>query len=352
MKRSLRLAPFALLLPTLASASVVWKGDFETGNLSQWDREQSVASNRLLVVNSPVREGRYALKVTVHQGDDPINASGNRNELLYLDRAAPGTEYFYKWSTLFPKSFPRSSKWALFTQWHHDGNGGSPPLEFYVVDDQINLRMGGQNGKIVWRAPVQREHWNDFILHVKWSPDANTGFVELYHDGKVVLPKTKVATQYSGQRNYLKMGLYRDSSIAPTGIVFHDGFAMATTLADVLPAPVVDATPNPPTPAPPSTNAPGSVSGPSSDAGSPPTADVPRDSDPISQTPPGSDDSPGSDGIVPGDPTTLGTGMPPAGCGASSTGGAPLLTVVGLTVLALLGRRKLVPARAPRSPRR
>ncbi|WP_343213370.1 polysaccharide lyase [Archangium violaceum] len=349
----LRLAPFALLLPTLASASVVWKGDFETGNLSQWDREQSVASNRLLVVNSPVREGRYALKVTVHQGDDPINASGNRNELLYLDRAEPGTEYFYKWSTLFPSSFPRSSKWALFTQWHHDGNGGSPPLEFYVVDDQINLRMGGQSGKIVWRAPLQREHWNDFVLHVKWSPSASTGFVELYHDGKVVLPKTKVATQYSGQRNYLKMGLYRDSSIAPTGIVFHDGFAMATSLADVMPAPVVNTPPD----TTPGTNAPGSVSGsPPSDGGSTPVADTPQDPDPIAQTPTGSDDSsnPGTGGVVPGDPTTLGAGMPPAGCGASSTGGAPLLTVVGLTVLALLGRRKqvLARARAPRSSRR
>jgi uncharacterized protein (TIGR03382 family) len=356
LKRLLRLAPFALLLPTLASASVVWKGDFETGNLSQWDREQSVASNRLLVVSSPVREGRYALKVTVHQGDDPIDASGNRNELLYLDRAAPGTEYFYKWSTRFPSSFPRSSKWALFTQWHHDGYGGSPPIEFYVVDDQLCLRMGGANGKIVWRSPLKREHWNDFVLHVKWSADARTGFVELYHDGKLALPKTKVATQYPGQRNYLKMGLYRDSSISQTGVVFHDGFAMATSLADVMPAPVVEPAPVNTTPAPgntPGTNAPGPVSGPST-GDTTPTAGTPQEPDPIAQTPPGTDDStPGTGGVVPGDPT-LGAGMPPAGCGASSTGGAPLLTVVGLTVLALLCRRKQVPvrARAPRSPRR
>ena len=30
----------------------------------------------------PARQGSYALKVTVKQGDDPINASGNRNELV------------------------------------------------------------------------------------------------------------------------------------------------------------------------------------------------------------------------------------------------------------------------------
>ncbi|AKJ00277.1 uncharacterized protein (TIGR03382 family) [Archangium gephyra] len=345
MKRLLRLAPIALLLPTLATASTVWEGNFETGNLSQWDREQTVSSSRLLVVSSPVREGRYALKTTVRQGDDPINASGNRNELLYLDREAPGSEFFYKWSTLFPKSFPRSSKWQIFTQWHHDGSGGSPPLEFYVVDDQLRLRVGGSTGKIVWRSPLLREQWNDFVLHVKWSPDPKVGFVELYHNGKVVLPLMKVATQYSGQRNYLKMGLYRDASIAPEGVVFHDGFVQATRLEDVMPAPVV-ATPEPqpaPAPAPESTPEDGS-----SGEGDPP----PEQPSPIAQQP--SDTIPGTGGIVPADATLAGTGMPPASCGASSTGGMPLLVAAGLTLAALLGRRKATaPAYARRSrPRR
>jgi uncharacterized protein (TIGR03382 family) len=336
LKRLLRLAPFALLLPTLASASTVWKGDFETGNLSQWNREQSVSSNRLLVVGSPVREGRYALKTTVRQGDDPIHSSGNRNELIYLDREAPGSEYFYKWSTLFPRSFPRSARWQIFTQWHHDGSGGSPPLEFYVVDDQLRMRVGGSRGKIVWRAPLQREHWNDFVLHVKWSPDPGAGFVELYHDGKLVLPKMKVATQYRGQRNYLKLGLYRDASISQDAVVFHDGFAQATHLEEVMPAAVVTPTP---TPAPAPTTPDDGASG----DGDPP----PEQPEPIAEVPP--DSIPGTGGVIPGDTTLAGEGMPPAGCGASSTGGTPLLVAAAMTLLALLGRRQAAPARARRS---
>ncbi|WPB75864.1 polysaccharide lyase [Archangium violaceum] len=341
MKRLLKLAPFALLLPTLATASTVWRGDFETGNTSQWDREQTVSSSRLLVVSSPAREGRYALKTTVRQGDNPINASGNRNELLYLDREPAGSEFFYKWSTLFPQSFPRSPKWQIFTQWHHDGNGGSPPLEFYVVDDQLRLRVGGASGKIIWRAPLQREQWNDFVLHVKWSPDPKAGFIELYHNGKVVVPLMKVATQYSGQLNYLKLGLYRDASISPEGVVFHDGFVQATRLEDVMPAPVV-ATPEPqpqPQPAPESTPEDGA-----SDDGDPP----PEESAPIAQQP--SDSVPGTGGLVPGDTTLSGTGVPPASCGASSTGGMPLLVAAGLALAALLGRRKA--ATAPANARR
>ncbi|HYO57524.1 polysaccharide lyase [Archangium sp.] len=334
MKRLLRLAPFALLLPTLASASTVWKGDFETGNLSQWDREQSVSSSRLLVVSSPVREGRYALKTTVRQGDDPIDSSGNRNELLYLDREAPGSEFFYKWSTFFPSNFPRSPKWQIFTQWHHAGSGGSPPLEFYVVDDQLRLRVGGSSGKIVWRAPLQRAQWNDFVLHVKWSPDPKVGFIELYHGGKRVLPLMKVATQYSGQRNYLKLGLYRDASISQEGVVFHDGVIQATRLEDVMPAAVVTEAPQPPPEPLPDDGASGD--------GDPP----PEQPEPIAQEP--SDSPPGTGGIVPGD-TLAEAGMPPASCGATSTGGTPLLVAAALTLVALIGRRKAAPAYARRS---
>ncbi len=71
MTRFLKLLPF-LLMPAIASASTLWKGDFETGNLSQWSKPQSVASDRLMVVTDVVREGDYALKATVKQGDNPI----------------------------------------------------------------------------------------------------------------------------------------------------------------------------------------------------------------------------------------------------------------------------------------
>lgn len=92
----------SVLVGGAASASVVWRGDFESGDLSQWSSKQSVSADRLQVVTSPVAQGRYALKVTVRQGDDPINASGNRNELVYLTYEPSCTERWYRWQTMFP----------------------------------------------------------------------------------------------------------------------------------------------------------------------------------------------------------------------------------------------------------
>lgn len=214
--------------------NLVWRGDFETGDRSQWSSTQMVSADRLQVVPSPSREGSYAIKATVKQGDDPINSSGNRNELVKMTKEAVGSEYWYRWSTMFDSSFPSAKTWQLFAQWHHDGCCGSPPVEFLVYGEELRLNIGGNPGTIVWRTPLVRGAWQDFIFHVKWSPNASVGFVELYHNGKLVLPKRYIATQFSGMLNYLKVGLYRSDTVAPVGIVYHDGWVQGLTLPDVL----------------------------------------------------------------------------------------------------------------------
>ncbi|XXF75655.1 heparin lyase I family protein [Myxococcaceae bacterium GXIMD 01537] len=213
--------------------NTVWRGDFETGDRSQWSGTQMVSPDRLQVVTSPVRQGRYAIKATVKQGDDPINSSGNRNELVRMTKEPVGSEYYYGWSTMFAPDYPSVKTWQLFAQWHHDGCCGSPPVEFTVSGDEMRLNIGGNPGTIVWRAPLVRGQWQDFVFHVKWSPDPKVGFVELYHNGKLVLPKRYIATQFSGMLNYLKVGLYRNDTISPVGVVYHDGWLMGRTLEDV-----------------------------------------------------------------------------------------------------------------------
>ncbi|WP_224246509.1 heparin lyase I family protein [Hyalangium gracile] len=218
---------------TTPPASVVWSGNFETGDRSQWSGAHMVSADRMQLVSSPRREGNYALKVTVRQGDNPINASGNRNELYRMTREPVGSEYFYRWSTMFATDFPAPKTWQVFAQWHHEGNSGSPPVEFVVNNERISLNCSGTQ---VWSAPLVRGAWQDFVFHTKWSSNASVGFVELYHNGQLVLPKRYCATQYSGMLNYLKMGLYRNSTIAPVGVLYHDGWTMGRQLSDVLPA--------------------------------------------------------------------------------------------------------------------
>lgn len=225
--RALVGAVLVALFATPAAAKVLWKGDFESGDISQWTKAQIVASNRIRIVSDPVRDGRFAARFLVRQGDDPIGASGNRSELVQLGQDEAGKELVYRWHTMWPSDYASEDTWQLFTQWHHTGSDGSPPVEFFVWGEQIYLRV---NGDDLWSTPLVRGRWQEFVFRVKW---ARNGWVELHHNGRLVLPKTSASTLYAGQGVYLKQGLYRDAKVAKEQVIFHDAMTIATSLDDV-----------------------------------------------------------------------------------------------------------------------
>jgi MYXO-CTERM domain-containing protein len=318
-----------MVVPGLAWGDILWRGDFETGDRTQYSGTQMVSADRLQVVTSPVAEGRYALKATVQQGDDPINSSGNRNELVYQGREKEGSEYYYRWKVMFAEDFPSVKTWQLFTQWHHDGCCGSPPVEFFVYGEEIRLTLN--DSVTPWTTKLVRGVWHEFIFHVKWSPDPKVGFVELWHNGQLALPKRNIGTMYAGDGIYLKLGLYRSDTVSQVGVVYHDGFMQATALSDVL-GTVTDPV-DPPTDA----GTPATDAGtPATDPGTPkPDAGTPA---PVEPTPevPGQVTTPGTD-VVPEPP--FNEQAPSYGC---SVGGGPLaaLALVGLVGVARLRRRR------------
>jgi hypothetical protein len=307
-----------------ALAGVVWRGDFETGDRSQYSAAQMVSADRLRVVSSPVAEGRYALKATVIQGDDPINSSGNRNELIYLSNETAGAEYYYRWKVMFAPDFPSVSTWQLFTQWHHDGCCGSPPVEFYVNGEQLRLRLTAS--VTPWTAPLVRGVWHEFIFHVKWSPDPAVGFIELWHNREKAVPRRNLATMYAGTKNYLKLGLYRSETISQVGVVYHDGFTMATQLEDVLPPP----------PPPPDAGTPGPDAGtPAPDAGTP----GPVTPAPGGTTPPGNIPG-GMPGTVEPAPVETPDAVDPGGPQGCAVAGGPFAALALLGLLGALRSRR------------
>lgn len=332
-----------LALPVTAFAAPVWSSNFESGTTAGWSKIQSVSEDRVQVVQSPVREGQKALKVTVHQGDDPINSGNDRAELVYMSLEQPNSEYFYRWSVMFPADYPSHPKWQLFAQWHQEGLAGTPPFEMYIVGEEMRLRTGGHEGPVIWTAPLERGKWHDFVLHVKWSSDPKVGFVEMHHNGKMALPRTATPTQLPGQVNYFKMGLYRSKEIAQTASVYFDDVRMGTAMADVQDAPAQQ----PP-------------------AQQPPAQQPPAQEQPVSggTTPPiaGGDDT----GIANPDPTSPPTdgeitpeelqSQMGGGCTTGGAGTLPLAAAVaGLGLVGLVRRRKTaavtVPVKASRRRR-
>ena len=264
MLQRLVLAAALCFAASQARASVVWRGDFETKDLSQWDVIDGLAS-RLTVVPSPVRQGSYGLRVELRSGD--FSNNGNRNELVRTVADSEGMDLYYAWSTMFDASYPIANTWQVFTQWHHSGCCGSPPLEFDIDGQTLSLSRNppSNSGTVaLWSTPLVRGVWHDFVLHVVWSSNPDLGFIELWYDGQKAIDGKAVQTLFPGMVNYLKQGLYRDSSISAVGVVYHDGMTVGTTLADVAPQLVP---PPPPPPEPPDAGTPDPGAGAAPDAG-------------------------------------------------------------------------------------
>ena len=207
----------------------LFRADFETGDLGQWDGGQAVADDRIQVVDDPVDQGRYAGRFEVRDGDNPIGF-GDRAELQIGSGEEEGQDRWYAWSTMFDPSFPTSDAWQVVTQWHVEDIDGTPPVAFYVIGDEIALQTNPHDGDgtpagepaIHWSAPLDRGRWHHFRLHVRWSGDDELGLIQLWADGVEATGEIHTRTLYPGHAAYLKQGYDRRSGEPQTGVVYHD----------------------------------------------------------------------------------------------------------------------------------
>lgn len=212
--------------------TTAFRGDFETDNLSEWDLVQRVASDRISLVDDPVHQGRHAARFEVRPGDNIGDTSTRAEVGAYLGERE-GEERYYRWYTYFDPNFPTDypNSFITFTQWRAEDESASYG-SFMVWGDQMEFRRDGTR----WSTQLTKGVWHKFVYHVKWSPDPNVGFVELWYDNQLVMPKQYVRTMAgspgAGVSNYIKQGLYKSDDI-PTGVLYQDGLVTGTSFAAV-----------------------------------------------------------------------------------------------------------------------
>lgn len=211
----------------------VWRGDFETGDHSQWGSVQTVDPDRIRIVEQPVREGAYATRFEVRPGEDPLGNFGDRAELQAGRVVREGDERWYEWSSLFPRDYPTEPQnvWQVVAQWHSTMDG-VPPVSMEVSGDTIRLQTSRHDAEgnrlqpfvqVHWTAPLVRGKWQTFRVKIAWSGSDELGSVALWHDGEQVLAPVSVRTMYPGSPNFFKQGLYRCACTDTTAVLYHDG---------------------------------------------------------------------------------------------------------------------------------
>lgn len=223
-----------------------FRGDWETGNTSQWN-VNCVAKDRLQIVTSPVRQGRYAARFEVRPGDKP-SSSGERCEVYrdYHGDESAGQSYYYAWSTMVASPWVNPRNYGIFVQFHTTWPM-APALEISTQYGEFYLitRGGDRNnydGRRTTLVPTMSPgKWNDFVMFVKWG--VRDGAVKIWHrtqggQFKVVFDKTNVPNILTdgstASKLLLRHGYYRGSNSPGTAVVFQDGMRRAATFNDVM----------------------------------------------------------------------------------------------------------------------
>ncbi len=236
-----------------------FRGDFESGNLLGWHYLIPNQSVNTILVNMPVRHGKFALKNTLRP-DDYIN-NGYRAELAVYDCAFFKTEVYYAWSFMIDTGYTEGG-YNVIAQWQDLPNysqgenwdpiialhGSPPPIALIYEDSQIVINMNDTPNPIPNstftvsnKVRIEKGKWQDIICHIYWVDDA-TGYIEAWLNGSFFTTfngtdyKYFQRNLYNRSGNYFKFGQYRGkNNPLKTNIIYLDELRIGSSYLEVAP---------------------------------------------------------------------------------------------------------------------
>jgi hypothetical protein len=236
-----------------ATEGLSWVGDPAAAILSDWANVMA-EPGRVTTVPDLAMPGGFAYSVELRHGDNPGGwgeraeiAQGNPTREGFEDRLFNrGDNLWIAVPVIFGSDWPiNTHSWNVFLQIKQLGSLGTPILSMgsdgyggiALFNSDSNHASSGNITR--WRGPVKLNQLTELLLHVKFSPNAERGFVELYGDLnglgiQQLMPQTYMSTMkiYEGRvvADQARIGQYRDASQGTgTSHVFFGRYVVAST---------------------------------------------------------------------------------------------------------------------------
>lgn len=252
--------------PPPPPGTLYFVGDFDTGDLSQWNDFHDAQLHRsppgVQVVFHP--DGGHMAKFTVIQAPD--TSQWGDATVLWEGPPSYGLSYlqsgqttWFRYQMLFPNNTdpdypgtytPTAGTIALIHEWHTNPSvatnayssfigvthEGSPHCIIFQTrggpgEGEMH-RFHQQNGGSS-RIPLQYNHWYDIVNRITFGTTSGTGSIEWYIDG--IHQGTHSVPTYPSAGGGLghEIGLYRGPSHVGTDTLYIDGVRVGPTKASV-----------------------------------------------------------------------------------------------------------------------
>src|SRR5258708_18571813 len=237
---ALSMAVLTALFAAPARATMTWKADFETGNLSQFNGSVNATKGtrkNIEFVPDPVAEGKLAGKFTIH-ADDTFASTQMRVQVDRLGaRTGEGQDVFTSFYFLVAAD-PMIR--ANIAYWETSGSNRNM-MTWYLLPKGVtgggttlNFGTGNLgNGKHLFTGDVAVGQWHQVAFHVHWSQSAATGEIIFWLDGTQVVDE-KAANKPDGNPLTFQAGIHRASLSTLIDTVYFDNFLEGDAQADIM----------------------------------------------------------------------------------------------------------------------
>ncbi|UTF58896.1 polysaccharide lyase [Gilvimarinus sp. DA14] len=175
-----------LAVAASAQADDIWRGDFETGDLSQW--HYHLNPQGIEVQSDCVYQGEHAALITLTGAEEFLwhgNAALNRSELTFKPSdTREGAEVYFGWSFYLPEALSQAKHelgyWESSDSWQQQ-------IRFNIHGEALSFQTSSAD-TAHWSAPqgASAGVWHDVAMHIHFSSDPQKGHVTLWHDGEQV----------------------------------------------------------------------------------------------------------------------------------------------------------------------
>ncbi len=230
----------AVCWPGPASADVIFKADFETGDLSQWNKTGIGNYNvkSIEVVTDIVQEGKHAGKFTMHEYDVRdarqmrVQVGGPQIQVqegtdtymsfyLYVASSPKERDSFLYWEGKPPPRWNNVMTWSLEPK-----EGGGTIIKY------VAAKMGGRKG-VLWQTDFAVGKWHQLAMHIHWSSDAEKGHVKLWLDGVLSFDEN-VKTKGPESVYFCQPGIFRSPHRPSVDTIYFDNFIVADQLEEIV----------------------------------------------------------------------------------------------------------------------
>jgi hypothetical protein len=220
-----------------APAAALWRGDFESGDLKQWDTSTLIKTgdrDNLVLEGDDVAEGKQAARITLRPDVifEPYNQS--RVEVAHNGlHSKNGEDSYFAWSFMVPEDAQIRSNigyWESTPSYKNtmtffiEPGGGGTLLEFGT---------GNLGETVRFMTKLELGKWHRLALHNHWSQSQADGKVDVWYDGTQVV-NGATATKFNADQLFFQMGLHRSDPAPPVQVIYIDAAMEADSQADVL----------------------------------------------------------------------------------------------------------------------